>query len=340
MGDLIPYYITLIEALSNYHSHPSVDVKPEVIGYVSSADFSLAQLPLVKLTQNRQSEAPQIFSSSSSSSSDYEFPCSVFAGIHIYSTGYIVPLNKKEKDKLKLWNEICNYSPWLNLDTFYIISKFKAYIDIIYSLYYGDINQLNDQLTNIRSLLSSYLNKNKFLNIDENTKRLLDYVPSMSATNSDQLVDFYLDMAKEIKGFNQSDISPFPLIDFLCDDLIQLCGSYKFFTQRLNSQSGISNYQLLLEDVCRKLQPSQSYSNFTIKKDNVKLYVVADYCVQPKDIFGGRPQKSRKLTLKNKNQNKKTYNKKTHNKKIRGKMNKTLSNKKLNKKHTNTLRKK
>jgi hypothetical protein len=149
-------------------------------------------------------------------------------------------------------------------------------------------------------------------------------------------------MAEKITRFNQSNIIPsFSPIDILCNKLIQLCGSYKFFTARVND--GVNYYQTLLGMVCTTLsQPSPPYPNFTIKKDNVKLYVVADYCVQPKNIFGGRPQKSRKLTFKNKNQNKKTYNKKTHNKNINNKMNNTRSNKKLNKKliKKNTYKKK
>jgi hypothetical protein len=193
-------------------------------------------------------------------------------------------------------------------------------------------------------LLYSYLKKNNLLNIDENIKHLLDFVPfnnDTPPTSSDQLVNFYLGMAQQIKDFNNPPgIRSFDLIDFLCNDLIQLCDNYKFFTERTSSQSGTSYYQTLLDTIRINLpHVSQSYHDFTIKKDNVKLYVVADYCVQQKNIFGGRPQKSRKFTLKNKNQNKKTYNKKTHNKKIRSKTNKTRCKKKFIKKNTNTLRK-
>jgi hypothetical protein len=117
MGDLVPYYITLIEALSNYNSLTIPD-RLEYIGYVSSADFSMSQTPLLDLTMD---------------GSPYKFPCSVFAGIHIHNTGFIVPLNPTEKKKIKLWNEISNYPISRNRSIFGIISNFKSNIDIIYS---------------------------------------------------------------------------------------------------------------------------------------------------------------------------------------------------------------
>ena len=288
MGDLIPYYITLIEALSNYHSYPFSDGEDrlqEVIGYVSSADFSLAQLPLVKLTQNRQSDPSDIFSSSSSSSSsssDYKFPCSVFAGIHIYNSGYIVPLNPPEKKKLKLWDKICNYPVSRSNFIFSIISQFKANIDIIYSLYYGDINQLNNQLTNIRMLLLAEPVNNESLMMNPDTKSSID-----------QLVGFYLDRAQQIQSFIQSNRPSGPsefFINLLCDNLIQLCKRYKYFTQ--TSENGTNNYHLLLDMVCANLTGSRdesNFDNFEIKKDDVKLYVVADGCSQKQTVVEVSP---------------------------------------------------
>ena len=262
MGDLIPYYITLIEALSNYTSL-TIRYRQECIGYVSSADFSMSQTPLIYLTINGK---------------QYEFPCSVFAGIHIYNSGYIVPLNPKEKNKLKLWNQISNYPVSQSSVIFAIISKFKNDKDIIYSLYYGDTNQLNDQLTNIRMLLSSYLAEPK------NNELLVRYADTSSSI--DELVDFYLDMAQQIKDFTMSDSSTFASFSFdtmdLCGDLIQLCNRYKYFTRRNND--GLNYYQILLHEVCTNLTHSQDDSNFEIKKDDVKLYVVADGCSQKQTV--------------------------------------------------------
>ena len=262
MGDLIPYYITLIEALSNYNSL-TIPYRQECIGYVSSADFSMSQTPLIYLTINGK---------------QYEFPCSVFAGIHIYNSGYIVPLNPKEKNKLKLWNQISNYPVSQSSVIFAIISKFKNDKDIIYSLYYGDTNQLNDQLTNIRMLLSSYLAEPK------NNELLVRYADTSSSI--DELVDFYLDMAQQIKDFTMSDSSTFASFSFdtmdLCGDLIQLCNRYKYFTRRNND--GLNYYQILLHEVCTNLTHSQDDSNFEIKKDDVKLYVVADGCSQKQTV--------------------------------------------------------
>ena len=263
MGDLIPYYITLIEALSNYNSL-TIHNRQECIGYVSSADFSMSQTPLIYLTIN---------------GSQYKFPCSVFAGIHIYNSGYIVPLNPKEKNKLKLWNQISNYPVSRSNRIFGIISKFKNDKDIIYSLYYGDTNQLNDQLTNIRILLKSYLAEPK------NNELLVRYADTSSSI--DELVGFYLEMAENIKNFpmpNSSTFASFDTMD-LCGDLIQLCNRYKFFT-RINRDE-LNYYQILLHEVCTNLTHSQDDSNldnFEIKKDDVKLYVVADGCSQKQTV--------------------------------------------------------
>ena len=261
MGDLIPYYITLIEALSNYNSL-TIPYRQECIGYVSSADFSMSQTPLIYLTINGR---------------EYEFPCSVFAGIHIYNSGYIVPLNPKEKNKLKLWNQISNYPVSRSNRIFGIISKFKNDKDIIYSLYYGDTNQLNDQLTNIRILLKSYLAEPK------NNELLVRYADTSSSI--DELVGFYLEMAENIKNFPMSNSSTFASFDTmdLCGDLIQLCNRYKYFTK--TSEDGTSHSQLLLDEVCTNLtQDDSNFDNFVIKKDDVKLYVVADGCSQKQTV--------------------------------------------------------
>jgi hypothetical protein len=68
----------------------------------------------------------------------------------------------------------------------------------------------------------------------------------------------------------------------LCDNLIQLCSRYKFFTK--TNENGTNNYHLLIDMVCANLTDSQDVSNFEIKKDNVKLYVVADYCSQKQNV--------------------------------------------------------
>ena len=102
MGDLLTYYITLIEGVDNLNTninafkqsgrgeYLNTNVEKEFIGVVSSADFSLMQLPLVKIMKKNASD--NLFS-------DYNPPCSLFAAVHIKNSEYVVPLNDKEKKK-------------------------------------------------------------------------------------------------------------------------------------------------------------------------------------------------------------------------------------------------
>ena len=146
MGDLLTYYITLIEGVDNLNTninafkqsgrdeYLNTNVEKEFIGVVSSADFSLMQLPLVKIMKKNASG--NLFS-------DYNPPCSLFAAVHIKNSEYVVPLKNEEKEKIILWDYISNAD--LNNNDFNYV---RYFINYFYSIYWfgGPPNDINTSL--------------------------------------------------------------------------------------------------------------------------------------------------------------------------------------------------
>jgi hypothetical protein len=150
MGDLLTYYVTLIEGVDNADNYikrqqPSnqpttmFDFKKEIIGVVSSADFSLMQLPLVKIMipNTTQTEPPFI---------PYDPPCSLFASVHIKGSEYVVPLNDEERKKIIFWEYISNrYSIGNNINFDYV----RYFIDYFYDIYWGKLfpDSISDKIS-------------------------------------------------------------------------------------------------------------------------------------------------------------------------------------------------
>jgi hypothetical protein len=139
MGDLLTYYVTLIEGVENLKTNPNYDVKKEYIGVVSSADFSLMQLPLVKIMRLVPSQTePQFI--------PYVPPCSLFASVHIKGSEYVVPLNDEERFKIVLWEYISNrYSIGSNINFDYV----RYFIDYFYDIYWGKLfpDSISDKIS-------------------------------------------------------------------------------------------------------------------------------------------------------------------------------------------------
>ena len=75
----------------------NTNIKKDYIGVVSSADFSLMQLPLVNvMIQNGVA------------TTKYVPPCSLFASVHIKGSEYVVPLNDEERKKIIFWEYLSN----------------------------------------------------------------------------------------------------------------------------------------------------------------------------------------------------------------------------------------
>ena len=303
MGDLIPYYITLLETINN---DKSKDSSLQYIGYISSADFSLAQIPLVGFH---------------STFDDYTFP-SLFAGIHIHNCGYIVPLQDEDKLKLNYWGVISNSQ--INSEFTMIISKFKSNIDIMYSLYYKNFDKLNSQFTDIRLLLGlsfDHIHENDSPSEKQqkrNLKKLIDFhINYSNLTNINDLIKIYIAKTIEIKDSIMPDMkTTFESIDKmgLCDDFLDLCSRYAVFTQQspINEKENFCEYllnRIMVILIPYKREIEQYKGIININRNNVDLYVVAEYCVQQK-MFGGRPYKYKNFVLKKVKNQKRTYNNK------------------------------
>jgi hypothetical protein len=176
MGDLLTYYVTLIEGVDNADNYVKTqtttmfDFKKEIIGVVSSADFSLMQLPLVKImipnTTPNTTQIEQQFI-------PYVPPCSLFASVHIKGSEYVVPLNDEERFKIVLWEYISNrysISPTIQNPSINVFTtssstlandKFNPgfnylcyFIDYFYDIYWNKLNPENWANTNSNLLAS------------------------------------------------------------------------------------------------------------------------------------------------------------------------------------------
>jgi hypothetical protein len=247
MGDLLTYYITLIESvdnlkLSNLNSEEN-NIKKKFIGVVSSADFSLMQLPLVNIRVPSSEKNNQNFVL-------YEPPCSLFASVHIKNSEYVVPLNSQERKKIFFWEYISNrvtnipvnlqtitgINPSLNPEFNCCFNYLRYFIDYFYDLYWDKLisKKLSDHISIvINSMLHYFISINN-VNSYNNWKQT-------KSINSDLCTDLksVLTIIEKNSTLNYDYSCKTQLIEMVSNAICECNGFYNF---KKNYNDCLSNF--------------------------------------------------------------------------------------------------
>ena len=153
VGDLLTYYVNLIDIVDE-NSTNNQDFFKKYAGLVTSADFSLMELPLVKILKN---------------GTDYKPPCSLFAMVHIKNTEYVVPLCEIERKKIIFWDYISKLpNKWDSKNNNYNLAFncLKLSINDFCDVYHGNDTPKNlKDISTHYNLLSHFLGRDVTLNV-------------------------------------------------------------------------------------------------------------------------------------------------------------------------------